>query len=460
MIIQFTEKFYYLYIYMSENGDEQNTNEGTGELADLQASTMGGLLQTNKEEEEEQNENNVNNEEEENNNENEEDKNDEDNKSHRSSQQSKQSQRSRQTQSQRSQQSRQSKQSQNSKVHEPDGRSSNKRSSNRGTSNSSRTQKSSTSKKKSYDVKEVTALSTSIYAGEPITTTDTDLIAAAILDLQDMRYQLECEGKFDEALQAVQAIDRARGEQKEIIKKIYSNEEVENVNQKIESSQNQLNRLNKKAEIRTNQLNYDLDELVENLRKRQQTEIENHDKEWESESKIRDYNRASGKVRALRYQQQKMLNAKRYAEAEQVRKIADNVVRMEAMSASQQMKNEYQASLELLLKKHQEEMDNLLAANEARRAQLQHAIEKRRAPILLRISQLENEKRLAGDEDRVWNLRYKTDSASISKRMGMTSDANVQSARLRIPDYNTMPLPPLKTGSLRKSVMSKKSQRL
>ena len=238
MIIQFTEKFYYLYIYMSENGDEQNTNEGTGELADLQASTMGGLLQTNKEEEEEQNENNVNNEEEENNNENEEDKNDEDNKSHRSSQQSKQSQRSRQTQSQRSQQSRQSKQSQNSKVHEPDGRSSNKRSSNRGTSNSSRTQKSSTSKKKSYDVKEVTALSTSIYAGEPITTTDTDLIAAAILDLQDMRYQLECEGKFDEALQAVQAIDRARGEQKEIIKKIYSNEEVENVNQKIESSQN------------------------------------------------------------------------------------------------------------------------------------------------------------------------------------------------------------------------------
>lgn len=448
---------------MSEKGDEQNSNEGTGELADLQASTMGGLLQTNKEEEEEQNENNINNEEEENNNENEEDKNDEDNKSHRSSQQSKQSQRSRQTQSQRSQQSRQSKQSQNSKVHEPDGRSSSKRSSNRQTANSSRTQKSSTSsssrKKKSYDVKEVTALSTSIYQGEPITTDDPDLIAAAILDLQDMRYQLECEGKFDEALQAVQAIDRARDEQKEIIKKIYSNEEVESVKQKIESSQNQLDRLNRKAEIRTNQLNYDLDELVENLRKRQQTELENHDKEWESDSKIRDYNRTSGKVRALRYQQQKMLNAKRYAEAEQVRKIADNVVRMEAMSASQQMRNEYQASLELLLKKHQEEMDNLLAANEGRRAQLQHAIEKRRAPILLRISQLENEKRLAGDEDRVWNLRYKTDSASISKRMGMTSDANVQSARLRIPDYNTMPLPPLKTGSLRKSVMSKKSQR-
>lgn len=429
-----------------------SSNGGTGELGDLQASTIGGLLQNNNNEEEghkeeEEEKQNDNNEEEEEvpNDHNEE----EDNKSQRSSQQSRQSQKTHQSQSQRSQKSRQS-----SQIREPLGQSSGRRSKSYSRSSTS------TNKKKKYDVKEVTALSNQIYQGEPITTDDPDLVSAAILDLQDMRYQLECEGKFDEALQAVQAIDRARGEQKELMKKIYSNEEVEGVNQKIENSQNQLNRLNKKAEIRTNQLNYDLDELVENLRKKQQSELEKHDKEWESDTKIRDYNRTSGKVRALRYQQQKMLNAKRYAEAEQVRRIADNIVKKEALAASQQMKNEYQASLELLLKKHQEEMDNLLISNDARRAQLKAAIDKKRAPILIRISQLENEKKLAGDEERVWNLRYKTESATISKRMGMTADANVQSARLRIPDYNTMQLPPLKTDSLRKTVMSKKSSRV
>lgn len=423
-------------------------NGGTGTLDDLQESMAGGLLPNeNKEEEEEQNENN----EEENKNENEEDQHEEDNQSHRSSQQSKQSQRSHQSQSQRSQKSNNS---QTSKVHEPNGQSSSRRS-NRTSASTSRTQK-----KKSFNENDVTALSTSIYNGEPITTNDMDLITAAIKDLQDMRYQLECDGKFDEALQAVQAIDRARGEQKEIMKKTYSNEEVEDVNQKIESSQNRLNKLNKRAEIRTNQLNYELDELVENLQKRQQEEIEKHDKEWQSENKIRDYNRTSGKVRALRYQQQKMLNAKRYAEAEQVRRIADNVVKMEAKSATIQMQNEYQASLELLLKKHQEEMDNLLISNASRRASLQHMIEKRRAPILLRISQLENEKELAKNEDRVWNLKYKTESATISRRMGLTGDGNVKSANLKIPDYNKMPLPPLKTESLRKTVINRKSQRL
>lgn len=428
-----------------------SSNGGTGELGDLQASTIGGLLQNNNneeeghKEEEEEKQNNNNEEEEAPNDHNEE----EDNKSQRSSQQSRQSQKTHQSQSQRSQKSRQS-----SQIREPLGQSSGRRSKSYSRSSTS------TNKKKKYDVKEVTALSNQIYLGEPITTDDPDLVSAAILDLQDMRYQLECEGKFDEALQAVQAIDRARGEQKELMKKIYSNEEVEGVNQKIENSQNQLNRLNKKAEIRTSQLNYDLDELVENLRKKQQSELEKHDKEWESDTKIRDYNRTSGKVRALRYQQQKMLNAKRYAEAEQVRRIADNIVKKEALAASQQMKNEYQASLELLLKKHQEEMDNLLISNAARRAQLKAAIDKKRAPILIRISQLENEKKLAGDEERVWNLRYKTESATISKRMGMTADANVQSARLRIPDYNTMQLPPLKTDSLRKTVMSKKSSRV
>lgn len=434
---------------MSTNGDEQNENNDgdTGALEDVQESALGGLLPNKNSEEEEENNEEDNNEkennEEENANENPEE---EDNQSHRSSQQSKQSQRSHQTQ-------------QSSQVHEPDGENSSRRSTTR--SRQSNVTTSTSSKKKSkYDMKEVTDLSAQIYQGQPITTDDPDLIAAAILDLQDMRYQFECEKKFDEALKAVQAIDRAREVQKEKLKKLYSNEEVEEVNQKIEKSKRQLSRLNKKAEDQINQLNYDLDELVENLRKRQEAEIERHDQIWTSESKVRDFNRTSGKVRALRYQQQKMLNSKRYAEAEQVRRIADRTVAMEAQMAYKQMQNEYQESLDLLLKKHQEEMDNLLIANAAKKRDLQHKIDKRKAPIILRISQLENEEKLARDEDRVWNHRYKLDSASISKRMGLTADANVQSARLRIPKYNKMKLPPLETSSLKKTVMSRRTSRL
>lgn len=316
------------------------------------------------------------------------------------------------------------------------------------------------SKRGKYDASEVTALSAQIYQGDPIETDDPDLLAAAILDLKDMRFRMECEGKFSEAVHCVRSVDRAKEYQLSLMKKIYSKEEVENVNEKIEATRKQLAKLDERAANRTSELEMELDELVENLKKRQEQEILRHDEEWKSETKIRDYNRTSGKVRALRYQQQKMLNSKRYDEAEQVKRIADNVVAAEAKVAYTQMKNEYQASYDLLMKKHQAEINTLLVANTRKRQELKARIEKLRRPYLLRISQLENEEELAKKEDRVWTLRYKSESATISRRMGMGSDANVQSARLRIPNYNTMPLPPLETESLKRNRTTRKSTKM
>ena len=292
------------------------------------------------------------------------------------------------------------------------------------------------------DSDDVSALSQQFLAGKPVNCDDPLLLAATVRDLENHRDNLMLEGSFNESLRAQKAVDTARAQQLDSCKKKNQSEVQEELNAKKDSAQQDYDQFRREMKEKEADLEQKLQDQIQATKARQQQELEDHDQQWQSEVKQRQFNRSSQKLRVLRTQQVLLMNAKRFDEAAQVCKIADNVVQRETQANHQQMMSEWLKSRALLQQRHEEEMDTLMKACETRRGEFRHWVDVSEKRHINRRNALQIEEQAAKDPERLWILRHRNDGDQIVNVMGATRSVKLNRTA-NVNDFNTLPLPPL-----------------
>lgn len=294
---------------------------------------------------------------------------------------------------------------------------------------------------------DLAALSKKFLAGEKVTETDPDILACVVRDLEDRRDQMMLEGSFFQSLKAQQAVDNAKKQQLDACKKSAQTDRQNDLSQRKESAQQEYNEFNQQMKERENEMNQRLDEQVKELKDRHQREMQEHDAEWQSETKARQFNRSSQRLRILRTQQQLLMNAKRFDEAAQVCRIADGVAAAETAESHHQMLTAYNQSKTLLLHKQEEEMDTLNKACEVKRGEFKYMKDTLTLRFTHRFENLQNEEEVAKDPERFWVLKHRNDGDQVVNSVGTRTSRNTIARSARVEEFNTLPLPPLPIAS-------------
>jgi hypothetical protein len=182
---------------------------------------------------------------------------------------------------------------------------------------------------------------------------------------------------------------------------------------------------------------------LETLKEKQEREDDEHDMLWKIEPKIRRFNRTSQKVRILRIQQRLLMALRRLEEADQVRRLADDVVRADTVERHFQMNAQYQVSRALLEKKHDEEVDTFAQAWKTRRGEFVFLKETLARRFAHRFNNLRAETESARDPEKVWARKHRFDGDQLVNRAGAPHRRGIISKRIDATDFNTLPLPPL-----------------
>jgi hypothetical protein len=187
-----------------------------------------------------------------------------------------------------------------------------------------------------------------------------------------------------------------------------------------------------------------IQEQVREAKARHQQELDEHDSEWQSEPKQRQFNRSSQQLRILRIQQQLLLSARRYDEAAQVCKIADSLAAKETAQSHRQMLVAFLQSRDLLEQRHDENMDTIMKAAETRRGEVQHAKEIGSRRFTNRIANLQLEEAVAQDPERLWVLKHRNDGDQVVNCTGTVArSVKLPPKTPNVAGFNTLPLPPL-----------------
>lgn len=289
--------------------------------------------------------------------------------------------------------------------------------------------------------------------GEKVKTDDPTLLAHVVTNLENKRDQLMIDGDFQNSIKTQKAVDSARSKQIEAVKKQTSDEQLEVINKKQAKLVDNYERFESEMRKAEEELENDINAQKQALSEKHQKQIQDHDENWQKEVKLRQYNRASQRLRVLRTQQQLLMNAKRFDEAEQVCKIADDVAQKEALESHKQMLTAYKNSRRKLEEKQADEMDTFLRTSEQRRDILQHQKEVLTRPYVNRIKNLKREQEIAKDPDRLWILRHRNDDKKINncyssaqkntKTTQQQTQTVSQEKKKGALEFNKLVLPPL-----------------
>lgn len=307
-------------------------------------------------------------------------------------------------------------------------------------------------KSKKVDKKDVDALSEQFLAGEPVESTDPILLSSVVASLEDRRDLLMMNGDFHESIKTQKAVDAARSRQLQAVKKQAADKEVDIINQKRSQVEMQYEKFQKQMDKQEEDIEKEINKQIQSLKAKQQKEIDKHDEDWQNEKKQGQYNRASQRLRVLRTQQQLLMNAKRFEEAEQVCKIADGVAEQEAKESHKQMLSAYKSSRRKLQQKHDDEFDTLMRSCEQKRETFKHQKITLSQPYINRFNNLNREQEIAKDPERLWILKYRNDekqrkTCNATSRNTKTAKQQNQtqsiSKNIQAPSYNKLEMQPL-----------------
>ena len=293
------------------------------------------------------------------------------------------------------------------------------------------------------DNETVNAISNRFMNGERVNSNDPELLATVVLDLEEKRDQLIMDGSFSESMKAQRAIDTAKIQQFNSSKRRVAKERLDFIQsnkRKVQEEYDQVKNDFKEKEII---LEEKIKEQYDTILQRQSQEIDAHDNEWGS-TKQRQFNRASQKLRNLRTQQRQLINTRRFDEAQQVCKIADNLKCQESAEMNHQFLTAFKASRSQLERKLQDEMEAFFIACETKRNELQIARQHAEKPYINRLKLLESEEKVASNPDRYWVLKHRNDGDLIANCATKTRSPR---PHIRVQDnvaeYNLISLSPL-----------------
>jgi hypothetical protein len=304
------------------------------------------------------------------------------------------------------------------------------------------------------DSPEVGTTASKFIAGQPVQSDDPEFLAVVVLELEDRRDVQMLDGNFMEAMRAQKAVDMARYQHMDATKRknmLAVQKDVENKKQYYNDEHQQFLATMKQRE---DDLEQKIKEQEEEMRSRHMHECDEHDQQWSTEPKQRQFNRSSQKLRILRVQQQLLMNARRYEEAAQVCKIADSLSSAEVRDMHRACLVEFLCSRALLEKKHADEVDTLAKASDVRRGEHKFTVERGTKRFTSRSQALKYEEDLAKDPEKLWILKHRHDGDEMVNVLGSTRTPKFLKRCANVAEFNTLPLPALPVAVARRRSMT------
>lgn len=297
---------------------------------------------------------------------------------------------------------------------------------------------------KSNDIQRIT---TQVLMGDQIDEMDPQLLGLVALNLQNRRKHLETKGQFKDSIHVQQCIDKVREAQLEANKlaaQRYALIDID-LRKSFTDTDSTINEHVYEADLAKLDVRYK--KLEEELKNRQLKELEEHDLEWNSEAKTRQYSHLSSNLQNLRDMHAKLVKAKRYEEANIVENEANIKEDAEMRANMAKRDSDYQRSYDQLLEKHRKEIEQLKEAKQSKVNLLTRKSEINDQIIENRRRMLRFNEDIAMDKEKLWKLRHRTDRYNIpvADLQGASSE---HKGITQVPKCKMLKLPPLVTKSM------------
>jgi hypothetical protein len=292
-------------------------------------------------------------------------------------------------------------------------------------------------------VSDVPTLTKKFLAGHAVLCDNPNNLAAAVWELEEQRDQALVDGLTMESVKAQNAVNAARAQMMNSLKRKTQQELQEDIIMRERESRQEYEQFVMDMKQREQAMEAKFKQQLETLKEKQEREDDEHDMLWKIEPKLRRFNRSSQKVRILRIQQRLLMALRRFEEADQVRRLADDVVRADTVERHFQMNAQYQVSRALLEKKHDEEVDTFAKAWKTKRGELVFLRETLARRFTHRFNNLRAETESAKDPEKVWVRKHRFDGDQLMNLAGAPRRHTIISKKIDATDMNTLPLPPL-----------------
>jgi hypothetical protein len=253
-------------------------------------------------------------------------------------------------------------------------------------------------------------------------------------------------------------VEEARRQHLRSGKKRKQDETVDALHQRQANSKRDHDRTWDELRQEEHDLEYKLEQQRQQLLDRQEKERQDHDYAWQVEPKQRQWNRSSQKVRVLRVQQARLMNAKKFEEAADTCRFADVVAAAETREQHFHLGNAYYRSRKLLDAKHSEELDTFEKAGDVRIGELKYTKEVCQRRFGNRDSALEVELGAAKDPERLWVLKHRNEVDPLVRATGIRP-AKPFARSINVSEFNTLALPSLPALTGRRRVRRCRDQR-
>lgn len=250
-----------------------------------------------------------------------------------------------------------------------------------------------------------TTVATQILIGSPLETRNPEILQLSLQSLEQKRNALYKNKDFHQAQHVEKAIMRGKQILLDSMKDVIQNHEMSCVDLRAQHIITDMTIFDHSKEYEKDKLDNRVEQSLENLKKKHEEELRQHQEMWNSDVKLREFNKISPRLRAMRDQQVRYIRAKKFDEADQMRRDADALYQQELSQSHSRHYKAYIESRERLLAKQKHELDVLISANNDRKYVFNGVVEKNRNTFHNHEKVLQIYRSMASDRERLWNQR-------------------------------------------------------
>jgi len=282
-------------------------------------------------------------------------------------------------------------------------------------------------------------LSTHLLLGEEIDpNTPIEILGLIIKDLEYRRDIFIQKGAFSESVKALNAVDHVKELQIDSVKRAAQQEQLEEIRLRRGHMKTDLKIFNHIKKAHAQNMRSKCKERVKNTEIRHQKELEEHEKKWNEPSMQRLYNRRSSNLVNLRNQYKRLLLAKKFAEAEQTKKFADELEAKEYDEAQRRFEQEFLVSKQQLIQRHNQEIETLKENNSLKLEVLKKKSQIEKLSLINRKKAIQHQEENVKDLEKNWRLYHKVNEdpkpTSRSTRMELMKINMQETPILQKPD--------------------------
>ena len=286
--------------------------------------------------------------------------------------------------------------------------------------------------------------------GEDISKCDKSILPRLITTLRSDRDELISTGHYRESEAAHEAYIRTEQLLTEAEKTETQRNLLQIIEERIAEAKQDKKKTQEMIENQERNMAAAFDEEVEELKAAHEEELERLDREWKSPEKARRYNKASPQLKAMRLQQERLLNTREFEASRIVEKAADQLEQREIDNNHANMEFDYQLMVKQLLDKQEDELKKLHDIHEVKKMAYQSAKNQELRLHDQRIRKIELEREKAKSIAHVERLmkKYAQNRTGISEdRPDARSFRHAGKREIIVAEFNELALPRLRNSA-------------